>query len=297
MFNDIKILHLETTSICNAACPQCSRFLSDGVTLDPRIIQKDLTLEVIKEKLPESFIKQLNKIYMCGNFGDPAAAKDTLEIFRWFREINPNITLGMNTNGSLKTTKFWQELGEILNRESDYCVFSIDGLADTNHIYRRNTVWNKIIENVKAFISSGGRAHWDMLIFKYNQHQIEQAQTLAKELGFVIFRSKISRRFLAKPIDGLDPPDFQFEQIVSNNIDCYALKESSMYMDYQGNFWPCCWLASKHLHEAKVTKIEDFKNIEPIYFTTPFETCKKTCSKKDNKTNFTNQWTTEINFR
>jgi len=297
LFDDIRVLHLESTSICNAACPQCARFLRDGKTLDPRIIQKDLTLETIKEKLPVDFVRQLDKMFMCGNFGDPAAAKDTLEIFRWFRDVNPNITLGMNTNGSLKTTKFWQELGEILNRQTDYCVFSIDGLEDTNHIYRRNTVWSKIVENVTAFISAGGRAHWDMLIFNHNQHQVTQAQQLAKELGFSIFRSKVSKRFLTKPIAGLEPPATQFEQIISKDIDCYALKESSMYMDYEGNFWPCCWLASKHLHEAKVTKIENFSDIESVYHTTPFETCTRTCGKKDDKTNFTNQWTTEINFR
>lgn len=297
MFNDIKVLHLEPTSRCNAACPQCARFLSDGVTLDPNLVQKDLTLATIKEKLPESFVKQLDKMFMCGIYGDPAAAKDTIEIFRWFREINPNITLGMNTNGSLKTKKFWEELGEILNRETDYCVFSLDGLEDTNHIYRRNTVWPKIIENVTSFISTGGRAHWDMLIFKHNQHQVTQAQELAKELGFVIFRSKVSKRFLTKPIEGLDPPDIAVEHIQSDQIDCYALNESSIYMDYQGLFYPCCWLGGKNLAEAKISDINQFEKIEQIYYTTPFEVCKRTCSKKDNKTRFTNQWTTEISFR
>lgn len=296
MFN-VKVLHLESTSVCNAACPQCARFLSNGQTIDPRITLKDITLETIKEKLPISFVKQLDKMFMCGNFGDPAAAKDTLEIFRWFREINPNITLGMNTNGSLKTKKFWEELGQILNRETDYCVFSIDGLEDTNHIYRRNTVWSKIIENVTAFIAAGGRAHWDMLIFKHNEHQVKRAQQLAEDLGFVVFRSKVSKRFLTKPITGLEPPNIVHEEIRSENIDCYALNESSLYMDYQGNFWPCCWLASNHLHEAKAIKFEDISDIEIFYHTTPFETCAKTCSKKQNKTNFTNQWTTEINFR
>jgi hypothetical protein len=44
-------------------------------------------------------------------------------------------------------------------------------LEDTNHLYRENVEWKKIMENARAFISAGGTAHWDMLIFDHNKHQ------------------------------------------------------------------------------------------------------------------------------
>lgn len=77
----------------------------------------------------------------------------------------------------MRTTNYWQELGEdILNQPLDYVVFSIDGLADTNHIYRRGAVWDKIVENAEAFIKAGGSAHWDMLVYQHNQHQVDSAE-------------------------------------------------------------------------------------------------------------------------
>jgi MoaA/NifB/PqqE/SkfB family radical SAM enzyme len=103
----VKILHLEPTSRCNAACPQCARYQADGITLNPNIEIRDLTLNKLIEKLGDDFIAQLDKMFMCGVYGDPAASNQALAIYDWFRHINPNITLGMNTNGSLRSPHWW----------------------------------------------------------------------------------------------------------------------------------------------------------------------------------------------
>ena len=190
MFNidNVKVLHLEPTSKCNAACPQCARWLDDGFTLNPKLTITDLKLHTIQEKLPIELVRQLDKMFMCGTYGDPAAHRDPISIYEWFREVNPQITLGMNTNGGLRNAQFWNKLGKILSNELDYCVFSIDGLDDTNHIYRRNVNYNRVILNAREFIAAGGRAHWDMLVFKHNEHQVDKCMQLARELGFVAFR-------------------------------------------------------------------------------------------------------------
>jgi MoaA/NifB/PqqE/SkfB family radical SAM enzyme len=99
--NNVKTLHLEITSNCNAACPQCNRFRDSN--LHPNLTLADLRLVDIQHKLSIDFVKQLDKMFMCGNHGDPAAGKETLEVYTWFRQINPKITLGMNTNGGLNT--------------------------------------------------------------------------------------------------------------------------------------------------------------------------------------------------
>ena len=43
------------------------------------------------------------------------------------------------------------------------------------------------MENVDAFIGNGGSAFWEYLVFKHNQHQIEEARLLSKKLGFKKF--------------------------------------------------------------------------------------------------------------
>jgi len=285
--NNVKVLHLEPTSRCNAACPMCARFLHDGITVDPTLELRDLTLDKLKNVLNDDFIRQLDKMFMCGNFGDPAASNSVLLIYDWFRQLNPEITLGMNTNGSLRNPNWWSNLGSKLNREKDYCVFSLDGLADTNHIYRRNTVWSKIIKNITAFIAAGGKAHWDMLVFKHNEHQIDECMQLAKDMGFTGFRAKVSKRFKTKPIIGFEPPEIYKPDLRYSEISCQALNENSIYMDYQGELKPCCWLASE-----KYT-INNFNDI--IGKWTP--TCAKNCATINNSSNFDKQWFREEYFK
>lgn len=195
MFNyqDIRILHLELTDKCNANCPMCPR--TENGKLNPNLRLTELRLEKIKTILPVEFIRQLNFIYLCGNYGDPIMATDTLEILDYFREINPLVNLAMFTNASARDSKWWQSLGQLLNRKGDYVRFSIDGLEDTNHLYRQNTNWSRIIANAKSFISAGGIAFWDYLVFEHNHHQIQEAMAFAKELGFKEFYTKYSSRF------------------------------------------------------------------------------------------------------
>lgn len=284
---DIKELHIEPSSRCNAACPQCGRYTNGGEILNPEITIKDLKLETIKEKCSVDFVKQLNKMYMCGTYGDPAAHRDPLAIYEWFREINPTITLGMNTNGGLRNSKFWSKLGIMLSRERDYCVFSIDGLSDTNHLYRRNVNFNKVIVNVKEFIAAGGRAHWDMLVFKHNEHQVDDCMRLAKKLGFVAFRAKVSKRFIIRPVIGLEPPEIYRPDLQYGNVSCAALNERSVYLNYRGELLPCCFLSSSKY------KLEDFPNIINNWT----QTCIKSCSTVNDRSNFGKQWFREEYFK
>jgi len=194
-YNDIKTVHLEITEACNAACPMCARNINGGED-NPHLTGAELTLEDCKVIFSPHFIAQLDRMYMCGNFGDPVAAKDTLEVFNYFRQNNPKMNLCMYTNGSAKKPEWWKELASVLGKNS-YVVFSIDGLADTNHLYRQNTIFDKIIENAQAFIDAGGRARWDYIVFAHNEHQVEQAEALSKKMGFEKFQYKKSARFFS----------------------------------------------------------------------------------------------------
>jgi sulfatase maturation enzyme AslB (radical SAM superfamily) len=102
----------------------------------------------------------------------------------------------MHTNGSMKRPEWWAELARTIVRKG-YVIFGLDGLEDTNHLYRQGTVWSKIMENVQAFIAAGGRARWDFIVFAHNEHQVEQAEQLSKDMGFEKFQYKKSARFFS----------------------------------------------------------------------------------------------------
>lgn len=194
-YDEIRAIHLEVTDKCNAACPMCARNINGGED-NPQLPNVELTLDDAKKIFEPKFIAQLDRMYMCGNFGDPIAAKDTLEIFNYFREHNSKMMLSLHTNGSAKTTEWWANLGRVLGRKG-YVVFSVDGLADTNHLYRQNTNFEKIMQNAQAFINAGGRARWDFIVFAHNEHQVDEAEALANKMGFEKFQIKKSARFFS----------------------------------------------------------------------------------------------------
>jgi MoaA/NifB/PqqE/SkfB family radical SAM enzyme len=280
----IKILHLEPTDVCQLACPLCSRetdleFNKHG--------QHHLTVSQIQKYFSDTDIRQLDKVFMCGDYGDPAAGKNTIEIYRWLRSINPTVVLGMNTNGALQNTAWWQEIASIMTQPKDYVVFSIDGLADTNHLYRVNCNWTKLIDNASAFINAGGPAHWDMLVYRHNQHQVDSAEQLARDMGFKWFRAKISKRPFINHLEF--PIGWQHPQSKPGEIHCQALEESSIYIDAQGRISPCCWLGNRQSNF-----VTDFEKIKVSWGTdTPNPTCAVSCTTDKNKTRFKNQWQRE----
>ncbi len=283
----LDILHLESTDVCQAACPQCGRELES--TFD-KTSQNHIDVTTIESLLGLEVITNLKKMFMCGNYGDPAAGKNTLEIFQYFRKNNPNIVLGMNTNGGIGNTNWWAEIGSILSRHEDYVIFSIDGLEDTNHIYRKNVNWQKVISNASSFIKAGGQAHWEMLVFEHNEHQIEAAQDLAKSLGFKFFNTKISRRFELYPIKGLNPPSMYKQMHNNGPIECHAIKEKSVYISAKGVMHPCCWLGYNN-----GAKFDEFDAIQRSWkSSSPHKICQLTCSVTNSSSNFSNQWQKRI---
>lgn len=279
----VKVLHLEPTDVCNLACPSCLR---ETDTLFDKKNKNHLTVDQIKNLFDENFIRNLDKMFMCGDYGDPAAGEHTVEIYEYFRSVNPNIQLGMNTNGSLRNTDYWEYLGKnIFNKFGDYVLFSIDGLRDTNHIYRVNAIWDKIINNANAFISAGGMAQWDMLVYAHNEHQVDEAEQLARTMKFTHFRAKVSKR--EPTVDWLSLPNkWKRQSITEGTIECFAEKEQSLYVSATGKLYKCCWLGG----EPEST-LDKFESIKKTWNTVNcYAMCKNTCTKQNNLNNFTSQW-------
>lgn len=280
-----KVLHLEPTDVCNLACPACARETDTEFVSQQ---QHHLTVEQILKHMPPADIANLDKMFMCGNYGDPAAGYYTVSIYQYFRTINPKIVLGMNTNGSLRSADWWGELANTLNQPRDYVVFSIDGLEDTNHLYRVNSVWHKIMANAQAFINAGGSAHWDMLVYQHNEHQVDACEQLARDMGFKWFRAKVSKRPLAGDLEY--PVHWDRLQYTPGDIDCHALREQSVYIDAQGRLSPCCWLGARQSNF-----IHDIEQVRSTWNTAePNLTCVTTCTAQKNITNFESQWRHEV---
>ena len=92
-YEEIDAIHLEITNRCNAGCPMCPRYINNGTELNPNLIETDIRYSDFVKWFDPAFVSQLKKLYACGNYGDPVAARDTLPIFKYLRENNSNMAL------------------------------------------------------------------------------------------------------------------------------------------------------------------------------------------------------------
>ena len=183
-YDEILNVHLEISSRCNAACPDCPRNMrgADAEDLGDFVVH-DMTLDEVKSIFTVDFLKQLQLININGNFGDFVTCRDALKIVQYFVESNKNIRIDISTNASGQP-KIWPVLGAIENVQVH---FRIDGLADTHSLYRQYTDFDLIMDNAQKFITAGGDAVWTMIKFDHNQHQIAECEALSKQLGFSRF--------------------------------------------------------------------------------------------------------------
>lgn len=194
-YDKLKQIHVELTNACNAACPMCARFHVNSPLVRPDLVIEQITIDKFKKYFPPEVINKLEIVLFCGVHGDPGMAKDLYEICEYIAETNPQAAVRLNTNGGMRKPEFWFKLGKLFAKQrQDHwrweVTWSIDGLKDTNHLYRRNVDFDNVMANAQAFIDAGGVAHWDYLIFKHNEHQVDEAMALSKQMGFKYFYPK-----------------------------------------------------------------------------------------------------------
>jgi MoaA/NifB/PqqE/SkfB family radical SAM enzyme len=280
MYNlkDIKRIHLELTTKCQARCPMCPRRVNGGI-LNPLFEITEIDLDLFKKWFPISFIKQLDELYLCGNLGDPIIARDCLEILQYIRGVNSNLHLAIHTNGSARNPEWWNKLAEINVK----IAFGIDGLADTHKLYRIDTDFDKIIENAISFINAGGEAEWAMLVFEHNEHQVEECRALSEKLGFSRFTLKHTSRFQDNKLHVLNnegrtthilyptqkskdmiPKIEESLKIEKPYISCKAQARNEIYVSATGIISPCCWLDFSWILPRQDSRIEYMDRINML---------------------------------
>ena len=233
-WQDVKQLHLEISALCNAVCPQCARYPAAGYYEHPNIKPTDVwTLSDVKQRLPAEDLINIREYLFNGTVGDFITNKDALEIIEYFATASPGAQFIINTNGSARTTAWWEQLAQIPNLTVN---FALDGLEDTHHLYRRQTVWQTIIKNATAFINAGGNADWTMTIFEHNQYQIEDCKQTALSLGFKKFYARHSDRISVPARDKDGHVTHWLKPAVDSNIPNYRMSTEKELIQREANF-------------------------------------------------------------
>ncbi|MGU9957691.1 MAG: radical SAM/SPASM domain-containing protein [Arenicellales bacterium WSBS_2016_MAG_OTU3] len=179
--------HIELTDKCNAGCPMCPRTLElVGCTVDKSVVGNDeLKLADFQQHFNEAFCKQTGLVVFSGVLGDPLAASQCLQICDYL--TSNGVQIAISTNASLRNTRWWRELGDIMQRTNSRVEFHIDGLHEVNALYRVHTSFKKIMQNAEAYLGTGAQAEWHFILFKHNQHQVEDAFKRSRKMGFKRF--------------------------------------------------------------------------------------------------------------
>ena len=294
--------HIETTSKCTLECPLCDR------TWFEKKFKKRLLHEIDVDTIV-NFVGKNNNLNLCGNNGDPIYHSRFLELCMKFKKNNNS--LAIETNGSAKTQNWWRQLAEVLDQK-DSITFAIDGLEDTNHLYRKNAKWDSIMTAVQTVRGKSFKTIWKFIVFKHNQHQIEQAKQKSKELGFDEFKIIHSHRWGDRqdlmPDKKYTNNKFETQQkVVAEEVvgkmipGCLLEKDGiQMYIDREGDFYPCCWMGSYrykyksmfkpnekkyNITNTNLQKILNDKKVKEFYestkqFTSAHECCKIQCGVK-----------------
>ena len=264
-FEEIRDVHLEISSLCNAACPLCPRNFR-GYPHNDGYPEANMTLAQVQQIFDPNFVSQLTRIYLNGNFGDIVMNPETPDIVEYFRANNPNLIIAISTNGSGRDRRFWQRLASARAK----VFFCLDGLEDTHHLYRQNTVWRQILRNAETFIAAGGYATWKFILFDHNQHQIQQCRELAEQLKFAHFEiindgrnigpvfdkhgqlthvigdyqgsTDFKTMFFKKKTDTVVLEDIIVDKKVKSTIACVAKITKSIYVTSIGEVYPCCFM-------------------------------------------------------
>jgi len=250
---DIKELQIGLTTRCPGSCKFCFRvelakcYQWDGypvVDLDPDHLFK------IVDDLPN-----LRNIIMIGNKGEVIFHPEFKNIIKEFKSRAKIKSMYIATNGAGRPKEFWHWLGEILGEE-DSVVFAIDGLQDTHHIYRK-TSFDLIYNNMLEFIKGGGNAWWQSIVFKHNQHQVETARQLAKDIGcrrFIVMASRayddeFERPVFTDEVSEKTKHELAYENLNDTDISCESLINGRVYLATRGLLFPCCRVACFYSEE------------------------------------------------
>ena len=129
----------------------------------------------------------------------------------------------------------------------------------------------------------------------------KEAKELAKEIGFSWFRTKETDRWDTYTSNlGILPANEYTSTTYTNNITCEKDRDSSIFLDYTGKYWPCCHMAEAYLNKIGLELHSDIRNYnnEELFkeykvrltTDTPFYICRRACGTTLGKRS---QWKTE----
>jgi len=175
-----RIINFEISNYCNLKCPLCPREVTNT-----KLNNVQLEYEIFEEIIFSNYSYFKNCICkFCGEFGDPLTHKQIDDFIELSSKTFKDVLIF--TNGSIKKSPWYKN--QMKKNVNLHFHFGIDGITDEiNNLYRVGSNIEKVFKNLRSATEiDRKRVKWDYTIFKWNKHQVRDAQKMAKTLNIEI---------------------------------------------------------------------------------------------------------------
>ena len=260
------LLIIDPCNFCNLRCPLCPTGLNDLGRP-----QSMLSLAHFK-KYFDPLAENLFEAYM-HNWGESMLNKEVFSMIRHAQDSNVGTNLSSNF---VRVTS--DDMDRLLDSGLEYLVISLDGTSpDTYSQYRINGDYDKVIENLTTFIQRRNARkqktpviEWQFIVMKQNEHQIAEAEVLAKKIGVDLLRfipvgmpyefknrKETADKWYPSSVQGRVESDHSEQQFGQANkpSPCFYLYRS-MVVNADGGVSPCCVVYRKNRDFADLSTMD-----------------------------------------
>lgn len=233
----LKKIQIEVVNLCNFRCPLCPTTIKDHV------IRKRMTFQEYQDVMTP-ILKDLEEITFFGTKGEPLLNNELEDMIEFSRLQNPQLQMGISTNGSLLTP----ERSERLMRAGlDKLVVGIDGITQESFgDYRVGGNLEDILSHLKFACELKSKHNfktlivWQFIPMKKNEDQIRELEQLAFDLGVDVVSVKLSRSVAESERFRTLSAQYIPEVINQDHFVCPSGTDK-LYIDPNGDVFPCCF--------------------------------------------------------
>jgi MoaA/NifB/PqqE/SkfB family radical SAM enzyme len=259
-------IYVEPTNICTLKCAGCAR--TDFIGQWPQHWRNhSIDVDALMHFLDIDLLDL--RVRLSGNYGDPIYHPEFIPLATQLKQRGARLEI--TTNGSYRTTSWWQELAKVLDHR-DTITFSIDGVPENFTEYRENADWTSIKQGIEVCVASTVQTVWKLIPFEFNQHCIEQARAVSQQLGFDAFVIETSKRFddsatqEIKPMIELVNQEYEsrveWKKNLHGPVDPKCNNQQEHFITADGYYTPCCFVADhRWLYKTQFGRGRDHYNI------------------------------------
>jgi radical SAM protein with 4Fe4S-binding SPASM domain len=241
------VLMIEPTNVCNLKCPLCPSG-NGSLTRERGFMDFDLYRRVIDD------VRGRTHMVLLWNQGESFIHKQFLEMINYAHRAG--IYTFVSSNGH-----FFKDPDAVIATGLDSLIVSLDGATpETYREYRVGGNFDTVINGMRSLVEAKHRLrsrtpiiHLQFILFKHNEHEIEEVKRLAGELGVDKITYKTAQIYASEDIQTYLPETKEFRRYEVQD-DSFELRNGKngvpnmcrkLWMqpvvNWDGSITPCCF--------------------------------------------------------